>query len=158
MDRTKLLAENKTERKLKSYLSSVAHRCGEDYAAAILVDDANVKQAICYYSSEFDKEKESDILYALLKGSVISDDRENLNNHLVSALIEDNEIPLLVESFRTNFQFREAVANTFIENSTRSNEDILESNREKFFSLDKLESLSDYKLKVERQKKFTLHK
>lgn len=158
MDRTKLLAENKTERKLKSYLSRVAHRCGDDYAAAILVDHENVKQAICYYSSEFDKEKESDIIYALLKGSVISDDRENLNNHLVSALIEDNEIPLLVESFRTNLQFREAVAKTFIENSTRSNEDILQANREKTFSLDNLESLCDYKRKVERQKKFTLHK
>ena len=158
MNKAKIVAENKTEKKLKSYMSLIAERCGEDYATEIIVTDESVKDAISIFSSKFENDKEEDIIYALLKGSIISDDREVLSNHLVSALIEDNDMPLLVEYFKNNLLFRRSVAFTFIENSTRLNEDILKANSEKNQSLENLEKFRDYKLSVERQKKFTLNK
>jgi hypothetical protein len=158
MAKTNIVVEGRTERKLKNYLSVIAHRCGEDYAAEIIACDDSVKEAISKFSSIFEKDKEEDIIYALLKGSIISDDREKLDNHLVSALIEDGDMPLLVENFKTNFIFRRSVAMTFIENSTRSNESILNANPEKEQSLENLEKFRDYKLSVVKQKKFTLNK
>jgi hypothetical protein len=158
MAKTNIVAEGRTEKKLKNYLSVIAHHCGEEYAAEIVVTDDSVKKAISRFSSKFEKDKEEDIIYALLKGSIISDDREKLDNHLVSALIEDNDMPLLVEYFKNNLLFRRSVAFTFIENSTRLNEDILNANSEKNQSLENLEKFRDYKLSVERQKKFTLNK
>lgn len=135
-----MLKETEIDKKLKDYFKNMINVFGEEYAFATLSGKGSIKDKLQYFSSCFDDYSDVDILCALIKSSIISNEIKK-SNLIVKRFISEGCLSELIYCADTNISLRRALIKTFMRQCYSTNKETYEKKKIEGNSLGDLLSL-----------------
>lgn len=140
-----LLQESNVDLLLKDYLRKMKKIFGEEYAILTLTSDMNISSSLGYFTSKFDNIDENDISFALLKGSLLSNEK-NYFNEVIKSKVELGELKDVLFLVNENLSFRKSLTRTFLNQSNKTNKELYNELDSKEQTIENLSTLNFYEI------------
>lgn len=148
----RIVNEREIEIRLKKYFKYLDNVVGEDYASLVLASNSSLTESLKMFTKKFDDISDNDIIFALLRSSVISKDVNSNINLIVKSYLENGDFEELFDLIRDNYSIRKQLTRNFIRDSYSSNYQIYNKKEDNDNTLGNVLSLKYYQMSLDYNK------
>lgn len=148
----RIVNEREIEIRLKKYFKYLDNLVGEDYASLVFASNISLTESLKMFTSKFDDISDNDIIFALLRSSVISKDVNSNINLIVKSYIDNGDFEELFDLIRDNYSIRKQLTRNFIRDSYSSNYQIYNKKEDNDNTLGNVLSLKYYQMSLDYNK------
>lgn len=145
------LKERLIDIRLKEYFNKMKTVVGYEYTYLTLSTDESIKKSLMTFSKHFDKFDENTIALALLRSSVLSNEK-NPTNDIVREYIAEDRLEDLVTAVHCNFAFRKSLTKIYMNHSKETNEETYSKGNDNNNKIGDLLSLIYFEQYLKREK------
>lgn len=147
-----VLKETEMDKKLKNFFKKMINITGEGYASITLSTEESIKDSLTRFSEDFDDVDEDEIIFALIKAALISNDYDSDSIDLAKQIVKEKKIDDLIFLIDYNFYFRKEITKNYMSQCLETNLQTYKKSYEENSTINNLLILNEYIANREQNK------